>query len=381
MTGGGGMTMTPMQQQRLAGCRMLITADRRSTELAVALGRHGAHVSRAAAISVVPVLDDDELIAATRRVIGTPPDALVVTTGIGFRGWVEAADAHGLADDLVAALRSSRIVARGPKARGAIQQAGLVPDWVSESETSAELGAYLLDEGVAGLRVVVQHHGSGSDGLDEAFTAAGARVDPIVVYRWGPPKDPDALRDSVRECAAGRLDAVVFTSAPGAQAWLDAAAREGLDADVRAALLDGPTLAAAVGPITAMPLQALGLDPLVPDRGRLGSLVRALVTHYSVERATAIRTIAGPLQVRATSALLDDRDLELTPTVLAILRALARADGDVVGRDELLAALPGDSRDPHAVEVAIARLRQAAGDPKLVRTVIKRGYRLELADA
>ncbi|MBA8847125.1 uroporphyrinogen-III synthase [Microcella alkalica] len=375
------MTVTPMQQQHLAGCRILITADRRSTELAVALGRHGAQVSTAAAISVVPVLDDDELIAATRRVIAEPPDAIVVTTGIGFRGWVEAADAHGLADDLVGALRSGRIVARGPKARGAIQQAGLVPDWVSESETSAELGAYLLDEGVEGLRIVVQHHGSGSDGLDEAFVAAGARVDPIVVYRWGPPKDPGALRDSVRECAAGRLDGVVFTSAPGAQAWLDAATRAGVDQDVRAAFVDGPTLAAAVGPVTAMPLLALGVDPLVPDRGRLGSLVRAVVTHYAVKRATAIRTVAGPLQVRATAALLDDRDLELTPTVLAILRALARANGDVVVRDELLTSLPGDSRDPHAVEVAIARLRQAARDPRVVRTVVKRGYRLELADA
>lgn len=381
MTVGGPLVHQPLQQQNLAGCRILLTADRRSTELAVALARHGATTLTAPAISVVPVLDDDELVAATRRALADPPDTVVVTTGIGFRGWIEAADAHGLADELVTVLRGCRIVARGPKARGAIQQAGLVPDWVSESETSAELGAYLLDEGVHGLRIVVQHHGSGSDGLDEAFVAAGAHVDPIVVYRWGPPKNPCALRESVHECAEGRLDAVVFTSAPGAQAWLDAAQLEGVAADARAALASGRTLAAAVGPITALPLRALGVDPLVPDRGRLGSLVRALVTHYALDRETALPTIAGPLQLRATSALLADRMLELTPTGLGILRSLAEARGGVVGRDELLDALPGESRDPHAVEVAIARLRHAAGDARLVRTVIKRGYRLELADA
>ena len=39
----------------------------------------------------------------------------------------------------------------------------------------------------------------------------------------------------------------------------------------------------------------------------------------------------------------------------------------------------GESRDPHASQVAIARLREATGSRALVRTVVKRGYRLELA--
>ena len=42
----------------------------------------------------------------------------------------------------------------------------------------------------------------------------------------------------------------------------------------------------------------------------------------------------------------------------------------------MLAALPGDSGDPHAAEVAVARLRESAGDRRLMQTVVKRGYRL-----
>jgi uroporphyrinogen-III synthase len=38
--------------------------------------------------------------------------------------------------------------------------------------------------------------------------------------------------------------------------------------------------------------------------------------------------------------------------------------------------LPGDSRQDHALEAAVARLRTALGDPKIVVTVLKRGYRL-----
>jgi len=52
-----------------------------------------------------------------------------------------------------------------------------------------------------------------------------------------------------------------------------------------------------------------------------------------------------------------------------------------VPRSELLAALPGRGNDEHAVETAIARLRTALGNPKLVQTVVKRGYRLALDPA
>ncbi len=370
--------MNEPQEQHLAGCVVLVTADRRSTELAAALTRHGAEIRHAPAISMVPILNDDELIATTRGVIAQQPDVVVVTTGIGFRGWIEAADAHGIADELVDALRRSRLVARGPKARGAIQAAGLVADWVAESETAAEIAEYLLEEGVAGLRIAVQHHGSGADGLDEAFLAAGAAVDSLVVYRWGPPRDPEAVRASVRDCASGVIDAVVFTSAPGAAAWLEAAERDDrLDALV-ASFREGFAIAVAVGPITAGPLRAAGVEPIVPERGRLGALIRILVAHYASRRGAALLTVAGPLLLRNTSAVLAGRVLDLTPTGFAVLRALARAEGGVVCRDDLLDELPGASRDTHAVEVAIARLRQAAGEPRLVRTVIKRGYRLEL---
>jgi uroporphyrinogen-III synthase len=367
----------PAIEQVMAGCVVLVTADRRSSELGAALERRGATIRYAAALSMVPHTDDAVLLAGTRRLLANPPDVVVVTTGIGFRAWIEAADAVGIAEPLVDVLGRSRIVARGPKARGAIQAAGLTADWVAESETTAEIAELLLDEGVAGLRIAVQHHGAGSDGIDEALVAAGAHVDPLVVYRWGPPDDPAAVEASVRAVAAGDIDAVTFTSAPGAAAWIGAAASAGaLDAIVRHAA-DGSVVFAAVGPTTARPLTEAGIEPLVPERGRLGALVRALVTHYG--GLQTLDTVAGPLQVHRRAAVLDGRVLPLTVTGLEVLRVLARARGAVVPRDGVLAVLPGDSTDPHAAEVAIARLRDASGSRALVRTVVKRGYRLELA--
>lgn len=364
--------------QTLAGCVVLITADRRSAELAAALGRRGATVRHAPALGMVPHIDDAALLAGTRSLLADPPDTVVVTTGIGFRGWIEAADAAGLAEPLVEMLRGTRIVARGPKARGAIQAAGLTADWVAESETSAEIAQVLLDEGVAGHDIAVQHHGAGADGLDEAFAAAGARVRSLVVYRWGPPPDPAVVTSSVRAVAAGEVDAVVFTSAPGAAAWWDAADAEGVADDIVHHCRADRVVMAAVGPVTARPLLDRGVEPLVPDRGRLGSLVRTLVSHYG--GIQALGTVAGPLRVYRGAAVLDGHVLPLTPSGLEVLRLLAGARGSVVPRDQVLAVLPGDSTDPHAAEVAIARLREATGSRALIRTVVKRGYRLELEE-
>lgn len=363
----------------MAGCTVLVTADRRKHELAAALERRGAQVRHAPALSMIPHADDDRLLAATTELLDEPPDVVVVTTGIGFRSWVEAADAHGLADRLLEVLAAARLVARGPKARGAIQAVGLTADWVAESETSAEIADLLLSEGVAGLHVAVQHHGAGADGLDVVLAEAGARVASLVVYRWGPPPDPQALADSVAAAGDGEIDAVVFTSAPGAEAWLTAVEQQGRAAPVLARFADGSMVAAAVGPVTAGPLERRGIAPLVPERGRLGALVRTLVAHYEHAETLALSTVAGRLLIRSRVAVLDGRVLPLSPSGLEVLRLLAVRPGDVVTRDDVLAVLPSETANPHAAEVAVARLREAIGRRDVIRTVVKRGYRLELA--
>jgi uroporphyrinogen-III synthase len=263
----------------LAGRTVIVTAERRAQELGAALDRRGAVVVQAPVLSMVSHVDDELLLARTREVVDHPPDVVVVSTGVGFRGWLEAADSVGIGVRLRAALGQARLVARGPKAVGAIQAAGLSADWVAESETTAEIEDLLLLEGVLGLRVAVQHHGAGSEGLDEALAGAGAQVTSLVVYRWGPAPDPAAVAASVHLVGDRRADAVVFTSAPGAWAWLECARTEGRLADVViACAAPGGVLAAAVGPVTAKPLQDAGIEPVQPERFRLGALVHALTS-------------------------------------------------------------------------------------------------------
>ncbi|MFC6059124.1 uroporphyrinogen-III synthase, partial [Streptomyces pratens] len=355
---------------------MGVTAARRADELGTLLQRRGAAVLHAPALRIVQLTDDSELLAATKEIIGQAPDIAVATTAIGFRGWVEAADGWGLGEDLLARLRGARILARGPKVKGAIRAAGLTEEWSPPSESMAEVLDRLLEEGVDGLRIALQLHGEPLPGFVESLRAAGADVVGVPVYRWMPPEDiapVDRLLDAV---VARTLDAVTFTSAPAVMSLLSRAGERGLLDDVLAAF-GYDVLPACVGPVTALPLQARGVDTVHPERFRLGPLVQLLCRELP-GRVRSLPVAGHRVEIRGHAVVVDGELRPVPPAGMSLLRALARRPGWVVARAELLRALPGTGRDEHAVETAMARLRAALGAPRLIQTVVKRGYRLAL---
>ncbi|GHA43314.1 MULTISPECIES: uroporphyrinogen-III synthase [Streptomyces] len=363
----------------LAGFTVGVTAARRAEELGALLQRRGATVVHAPALRIVPLADDGELLAATKELIDQVPDVVVATTAIGFRGWVEAADGWGLGEQLLSRLRGVRLLARGPKVKGAIRAAGLTEEWSPSSESLAEVLDRLLEEGVEGDRVAVQLHGEPLPGFVESLRAAGAEVVPVPVYRWMPPEDLSPL-DRLLDAAVTRgVDALTFTSAPAAASLLSRAEDRGLLDDLLAALVHD-VLPACVGPVTAIPLQARGVDTVQPERFRLGPLVQLLCQELPA-RARSLPVAGHRVEIRGHAVLVDGDLKPVPPAGMSLLRALARRPGWVVPRADLLRALPGAGRDEHAVETAMARLRTALGTPKLIQTVVKRGYRLALDPA
>ncbi|MEU1461019.1 uroporphyrinogen-III synthase [Streptomyces sp. NPDC005727] len=363
----------------LAGFTVGVTAARRAEELGALLQRRGAVVLHAPALRIVPLADDGELLTSTKELIAQVPDVVVATTAIGFRGWIEAADGWGLGRPLLERLRGVELLARGPKVKGAVRAAGLTESWSPSSESMAEVLDRLLEEGVDGRRIAVQLHGEPLPGFVEALRAGGAEVVPVPVYRWMPPEDigpVDRLLDAV---AARAVDALTFTSAPAAASLLSRAEERGLLGEVLVAL-GHDVLPACVGPVTALPLQARGVDTVQPERFRLGPLVQLLCQELPA-RARALPVAGHRVEIRGHAVLVDGELKPVPPAGMSLLRALARRPGWVVARAELLRALPGAGRDEHAVETAMARLRTALGTPKLIQTVVKRGYRLALDPA
>lgn len=265
-----------MQDLPLAGFTVAVTAERRREELTELLERRGARVLAAPAIRIVAAGEDEQLLATTRACLAAAPDVVVATTGLGFRGWMEAADGWGLGEQLRARFASSQLVTRGPKAKGAVRAAGLVEAWSPDSESGAEVLARLLADGVDGKRVVVQLHGEPLPGMCAALRAAGAEVLEVPVYRWVPPEDIRPLSRLVDQLVARHVDCLTFTSAPAVASLLLTAREHGREPALLAALR-GPVLVACVGPVTAAPLVRLDVPVVQPVRARLGALVRTVV--------------------------------------------------------------------------------------------------------
>ena len=365
----GGMT-----EGALTGFTVAVTAERRRDEMAALLTRRGARVVTASAIAIVPLVDDDALHAATAACIGLEPDLVVATTGFGFRGWLEAAEGWGLGEKLREVLGRARLIARGPKPCGAIRAAGLSEDWAAKTEATEEILERLLADGVAGRRIVVQEHGEPQTEFVAALRGAGAAVVEVPVYRWVLPVDVSPVRRLVEQIAAGQIDAVTFTSAPAVKAFLS------LSGELQPSVLDqfcsGGTLAACVGPVTAGPFTERGIPVVMPERYRLGALIKT-VTDELPRRSVKLSVAGSTLEMRGHAVLIDGVPHALAPAAMAILSSLAARPGVVVSKDALIAALPRGN-DGHAVDVAVARLRTALGSGRHIETVIKRGYRLRL---
>jgi uroporphyrinogen-III synthase len=361
----------------LAGFTVGVTAARRADELAALLERRGAVVLRAPVLRIVPLSDDAELLATTKQLLDDPPDVVIATTAIGFRGWIEAADGWDLGEALLRRLGEVELLARGPKVRGAVRAAGLKELWSPASESMAEVLERLLEEGVEGRCIAVQLHGEPLPGFSEALREAGARVVAVPVYRWMPPEDIAPVDRLLDTLCAGGLDAVSFTSAPAAASLLARAERRGQLRELLAAFCGGSVLAACVGPLTALPLQAHEVPTRHPERFRLGPLVQLIASELP-GRVRPLAVAGHRVEIRGHAVVVDGVLRLVPPAGMALLRALARRPGWVVARGELLRVLPGAGRDEHAVETAMARLRTALGAPKLVQTVVKRGYRLSL---
>lgn len=371
-------TITPGRPlEPLVGCVVAITSDRRREEFSALLRRRGAEVLVAPTMRIVPLGDDHMLRSATEECLREPLDYAVATTGIGWRAWMSTAEGWGLAEPLAQALGRAELVARGPKAAGAIRQSGLRETYSPPSESSQELLEWILERDLKGTRIAVQLHGSDDASFLNSLRAAGADVVPVPVYQWGPPEDPAAVVRLVESVVRRNVHAVAFTSAPGAAAFLQAAENSGNLVRVIDAMTTD-VMAACIGPVCAAPLLPHGITAVWPDRGRLGSLARTITEELPPRVRRRLNTPGRDIVVQGNAVLIDGQPVPLSPLPAGVLRELARNPGRVLSRAELLRRVwSGMRRDEHAVEATVARLRSSLGEHgDVVATVTKRGYRL-----
>ena len=431
--------MTAAGSDVLAGFTVAVTADRRRDELASLLEAQGARVVLAPALRLVPVADDTLLHEATRKLLESPPDAVVANTSIGMLGWLEAADGWGLGEALRARLAAAHVVARWPRSGGELRSAGLLHAWSPDTESSAEVLEHLCTQLTAGqagargrgrrstnARTAAPATGLDRAGTGEQFTRGPAasthatgslatgghattlrgerRAGPlagrrVAVQLHGEPQEE--LCAALVAAGAEVVEIPVYRFAPpvdptplhrlvdlitnylvDAVTFTSAAAvgsvlrAAGNQSEAVLTALRGPVLAGCVGPQAAEPLRRANVPVLAPSRARVAALVQAL-TEELPRRTQTLHVAGSELVLRGHAAVVDGVLKPLPPAQMAILRSLAAAPGRVLPRSELLESLPRGA-DEHAVEMAVARLRAALGGSSFIQTVVKRGYRLRV---
>lgn len=365
----------------LCGFAVGVTADRRADEQSLMLSRMGFDVVRGPAIRTLPVADDVRLRTVTESIIARPPDYVVANTGVGVRSWLGMAASWGLEAELREALSTARIAARGPKAAGAIQIAGLEVWWRARNEQLASVAERLLEKSVEGKRIAVQLHGDGQQGIAGVLRAAGAEVTEVPVYRWTLPEDARPAQALIEQCCARRIDAVTFTAGPAVKNLLHLAGAIGRREELLAAL-NGPVLTACVGPVCAGIAREEGVvDTVVPEHWRLGSLVR-LVADQLLLRRRRYRVGSTEMALQGSVAVVDDEPLRLTDREHAVLTALVDHAGGTVTRAVLLRDVWRDpDADPHVLETVVRRLRAKLGPAgEAIETAVRRGYRFSATE-
>lgn len=126
---------------------------------------------------------------------------------------------------------------------------------------------------------------------------------------------------------------------------------------------------------------SLGADDYLPkpfDFSVLVARIRALArrVHPAVPPVLRVRDLTvDPARHQACRS---ERELELGPKEFGVLEVLVAAQGRAVSAEELLERVWDEFADPFtaAVKVTISRLRAKLGDPPLIETLPKTGYRI-----
>jgi uroporphyrinogen-III synthase len=242
----------------LAGRRIAILEHRELDRLGGMLDAQGATTLRCPLVAIVDAPDPTPVLAWLNRFVEAPPDDLVLMTGEGLRRLLGFAERAGLEAAFRGALGRVRTITRGPKPARALREIGLKPGLRATRPTSEGVVAALAQGALRGRRVAVQLYPDAPPILVDFLGKAGARPDPVWPYAYLPAVGGDAIREVIEEMAAGRVDALAFTSAAQIPQLFALARVAQAEARLREAL--GRTRIAAVGPVVAAELERQGLS-------------------------------------------------------------------------------------------------------------------------
>jgi uroporphyrinogen-III synthase len=258
--------------------RVVSLESRQSDDMARLLTRHGMSPIAVPSMQEVALADQTEVFAFGDALLAGGVDVLVLLTGVGTRLMVDTLCTRHAREQVVEALRATKLACRGPKSVGALKSMGLAATLTApEPNTTQELIAEIdVQLKLSGQRVFIQEYGEPNVALVEALTARGATVRSVPVYGWSPSADDGPMQIAIGLLCGDSADVALFTSQKQVDYLLSSAERSGQKESLLAALNDR-ILVASVGPTTSDKLRRNGIAVDVePEHPKMGHLALAL---------------------------------------------------------------------------------------------------------
>jgi uroporphyrinogen-III synthase len=267
------VTMT--QNKSFSGMTVAAFESRMATEMTRLIVRYGGRPFVAPALREIPIQDNPAALRFGARLIDGQVDILILMTGIGTTTLFDILRSRHPLASIMAGLKQTAIIARGPKPVAALKTLGLIPTLtVPEPNTWVEVVS-TLDEyrPVKGLRVAVQEYGISNADLLDALKQRGAEVFPVPIYRWALPEDTGPLKQVLGEIVAGHIQVMLVTNAAQIDHVMQILEQEGTTVQFKKAC--GKMVVASIGPTASERLTHYNLPvDFEPSHPKMGVLVK-----------------------------------------------------------------------------------------------------------
>ncbi len=258
----------------LFGKKVLVTRSRtQASNLRSQLEELGADIIELPSIEIAPLEDCGELDDSIER--------------LGEPGWVIFASVNGVESVFqrlhkkgkdARALSGVTVGAIGPATRRALEERGIVPDFVPARSVSESVVEELASRDWVGVPVLLPGSNIGRDVLAQGLSELGARVERVAAYQTVTPR---GAAESARTALSSGVDVVTFTSSSTVNNLLDILGGE------KQYLEDA--LVACIGPVTAAAARELGLRvDLEAEQPTVEGLVEILADRFTAPVAPTV---------------------------------------------------------------------------------------------
>lgn len=251
-------------------------------EMARLIERYGGRPLVTPALREVPLEDNSAALKFGVRLTTERLDVLILLTGVGTTALFDLLKSRYPWSSILASLKQTVLVARGPKPVAALKALNLQPTLtVPEPNTWVDLIS-TLDEyrPVKGLRVAVQEYGRSNPELLEALQERGADVYQVPIYRWALPEDLTPLRGALDMIISGQVQVLLITNAAQVDHAMEILEKEGKTDAFRTALTS--MVIASIGPTASERLRQCDWPiDLEPSHPKMGILVKEVAERVS----------------------------------------------------------------------------------------------------